>query len=182
MIRITLMMTVKRGAIYSKYCMLLVSRRVPSLHTAAGARTAVCSSFLCCFSLAKVKLSRIESPFSPVLIFSLCINSSTGLKVPQEVAVFPPPPLPRPYLRIDLSIFREMQMISVSSCRQSAHNLWASKKHDSQCQTSLWIIDCVCRFSFFFFLKGTKTSTYFSVLVESVCSVDVLRGAYLHLL
>lgn len=88
------MMTVKRGAIYSKYCMLLVSRRVPSLHTAAGARTAVCSSFLCCFSLAKVKLSRIESPFSPVLIFSLCINSSTGLKVPQEVAVSPPPPSP----------------------------------------------------------------------------------------
>lgn len=167
----------QRGAMYSKYCMLLVSQRrgrdgclliTPLLFFPSESQTIQnrFRIFSTCQFLFLV-LALIQAPAWKFLRKLLCS----------------PPLLPRPYLRIDLSIFREMQMISVSSCRQSAHNLWASKKHDSQCQTSLWIIDCVCRFGFSPHpLKDTKTSTYFIVLVESVCLADVLRGAYLCLL
>ncbi len=157
----------QRGALYSKYCMLLV--RPVSPHSGGGQDGCLLITPLLFFTSESQTIQNRISVFSGCQFLFLVPALIQVWKFLRKLLCLPPPPppppppflslslpLPRPYLRIDLSIFREMQIISVSSCRQSAHNLWASKKHDSQCQTSLWIIDCVCVASFFFFSKALK--------------------------
>ncbi len=145
----------QRGALYSKYCMLLV--RPVSPHSGGGQDGCLLITPLLFFTSERQTIQNRISVFSGCQFLFLVLALIQVWKFLRKLLCAPfSLSLPRPYLRIDLSIFREMQIISVSSCRQSAHNLWASKKHDSQCQTSLWIIDCVCVASFFFFSKALK--------------------------
>ncbi len=174
----------QRGALYSKYCMLLV--RPVSPHSGGGQDGCLLITPLLFFTSERQTIQNRISFFSGCQFLFLVLALIQVWKFLRKLLCAPPLPflslspssLPtnRPehfqrdanYICFILPSERP-QSVGFKKARQPVPNIFMNNRL------------CVCRF-IFFLLKGTKTSTYFSVLVESVCSADVLRGAYLRLM